>query len=38
MICEILACIDIGVRRDPGQRFIPWQEILANAPETAQEQ
>lgn len=32
MTCEILASIEIGIRRHPGLRFIPWPEILAKAP------
>jgi hypothetical protein len=28
MVCDILASIEIGVRADPGLRFIAWPEIL----------
>jgi Replication-relaxation len=33
MICECLASIELGVRRQPGLRFISWQEMIAKAPE-----
>jgi hypothetical protein len=33
MICECLASIELGVRRQSGLRFISWQEIVARAPE-----
>lgn len=33
MICDCMASIELGVRRDPSLRFISWQEILVKAPE-----
>jgi Replication-relaxation len=33
MISDILASVELGVRKDDSLRFISWQEILANAPE-----
>ncbi len=33
MICDILASIELGVREASNLRFIPWQEIIAKAPE-----
>jgi hypothetical protein len=33
MVCEILASIELGTRRNSNLRFVPWQEILAKAPE-----
>lgn len=32
MICEVLASIEVGTKRRPELRFIPWPEILAKAP------
>lgn len=34
MICDCIASIELGVREDPGLRFISWQEIIGKAPET----
>ncbi len=34
MICDCMASIELGVRQDPGLRFISWQEIVEKAPET----
>src|ERR1700730_15239641 len=36
MICDIISSVEIGVRADPGLRFISWPEILAKAPEATQ--
>ena len=33
MICDCVASIELGVRRDPNLRFISWQQIVAKAPE-----
>ena len=33
MICELLACIELGARAEPDLRFIPWPEILSKSPE-----
>ncbi len=30
---DCLASIELGVRHDPNLRFIPWQDIIAKAPE-----
>lgn len=35
LICEILASIELGVRANPGLRFISWEEILRRAPDRA---
>jgi len=32
MICEVLATLELAVRRDGASRFIAWPEILAKAP------
>jgi len=37
MICEILASIELGTLVRPDLRFIPWPEIIAKAPASAQE-
>jgi Replication-relaxation len=34
MICDCVASIELGMRENPGLRFISWQEIIAKAPET----
>jgi hypothetical protein len=34
MICECMASVELGVRKDPSLRFISWQEIIAKAPES----
>jgi Replication-relaxation len=34
MICDCIASMELGMREDPGLRFISWQEIIAKAPET----
>lgn len=37
MVCEVLASIELGMRRRPDLRFIPWPEILAKAPESTRQ-
>jgi Replication-relaxation len=34
MICDILASIELATKHSPKLRFIPWQEIIAKAPES----
>ena len=34
MICDCMASIELGVRRDLSLRFISWQEIIAKVPES----
>jgi hypothetical protein len=36
MICDVIASIEIGLRKRRDLRFISWQEILARAPEATQ--
>jgi hypothetical protein len=36
MICDIIASIEIGIRKNPKLRFISWQEIIAKAPAATQ--
>jgi hypothetical protein len=33
MICECMASIELGVRQQPGLRFISWREIMSKASE-----
>jgi hypothetical protein len=33
MLCEVLACLELGTRASAALRFIGWPEILARAPE-----
>lgn len=33
MVCQALANIELGIRKDPTLRFIPWPEIYAKMPE-----
>lgn len=35
MVCEALASIELGIKRNPALRFIDWSEIKARIPEPA---